>query len=142
MKRSKGQRQGTRSILRRGRHQRGRVNISRIMHDYAEGDRVAIVLDGGQQMGMPHRRFQGRTGFIQGRQGKAWVVSVKDGNMQKTVVARPEHLKSTNPTRVLERGYSMAVDEKGVPVTSVAGLKQGDPLTVVLKDGQVETEVR
>ena len=74
MKKSKGQRQGTRSILRRGRHQRGRVNISRIMHDYAEGDRVAIVLDGGQQMGMPHRRFQGRTGFIQGRQGKAWVV--------------------------------------------------------------------
>ena len=51
-------------------------------------------------------------------------------------------LKSTNPTRVLERGYSMAVDEQGVPVTSVAGLKQGDPLTVVLKDGQVETEVR
>ena len=47
MKRSKGQRQGTRSILRRGRHDRGRVNISRIMHDYAEGDRVAIVLDGG-----------------------------------------------------------------------------------------------
>ena len=93
MKRSKGQRQGTRSILRRGRHERGRVNISRIMHDYAEGDRVAIVLDGGQQMGMPHRRFQGRTGFIQGRQGKAWVVSVKDGNMKKTVVARPEHLR-------------------------------------------------
>ena len=51
-------------------------------------------------------------------------------------------LKSTNPTRVLERGYSMAVDEKGVPVISVVGLKQGDPLTVVLKDGQVETEVR
>ena len=50
-------------------------------------------------------------------------------------------LKSTNPTRVLERGYSMAVDEQGVPVT-VVGLKQGDPLTVVLKDGQVETEVR
>ena len=51
-------------------------------------------------------------------------------------------LNSTNPTRVLERGYSMAVNEKGVPITSVVGLKQGDPLTVVLKDGQVETEVR
>jgi len=93
MKRSKGQRQGTRTILRRGRHQRGRVNISRIMHDYSEGDRVAIVLDGSQQRGMPHRRFQGRTGFIQSKQGSAWVVSVKDGNMQKTVVARPEHLR-------------------------------------------------
>ena len=52
-----------------------------------QGDRVAIVLDGGQQMGMPHRRFHGRTGFIEKRQGVAWVVSVKDGNMQKTVIA-------------------------------------------------------
>ena len=51
-------------------------------------------------------------------------------------------LNSTNPTRVLERGYSMAVNEQGKPVTSVVGLKQGDPLTVVLKDGKVETEVK
>jgi exodeoxyribonuclease VII large subunit len=51
-------------------------------------------------------------------------------------------LKSTNPTNVLERGYSMAVNEKGMPVTSVVGLKAGDPLTVVLKDGQVQTEVK
>tara|TARA_B100000900_G_C19966452_1_gene467955 strand:- start:240 stop:434 length:195 start_codon:yes stop_codon:yes gene_type:complete len=51
-------------------------------------------------------------------------------------------LNSTNPTRVLERGYSMAVSEQGKPVTSVVGLKQGDPLTVVLKDGKVETEVK
>ena len=51
-------------------------------------------------------------------------------------------LNSTNPNKVLERGYSMAVDDKGVPVTSVVGLKQGDPLTVVLKDGKVQTEVK
>ena len=45
---------------------------------------------------MPHRRFQGRTGHIEGRQGRAWVVKVKDGNMMKTVVARPEHLRPLN----------------------------------------------
>ena len=93
MKRSKGTRQGTRSILRRNRMQRSRLYISQIMHDYKEGDRVAIVLNGSQQRGMPHRRFQGRTGFIEKKQGSAWVVAVKDGNMQKTVIARPEHLK-------------------------------------------------
>ena len=93
MKRSKGLRVRTRSILRRRRKERSRLNISRVIHQYEEGDRVAIVLDGGQQMGMPHRRFNGRTGFIENRQGKAWVVSVKDGNMQKTVIARPEHLR-------------------------------------------------
>ncbi len=51
-------------------------------------------------------------------------------------------ITSTNPTRVLERGYSMTIDDKGDPVTSIVGLKQGDPLTVVLKDGQVQTEVK
>ena len=51
-------------------------------------------------------------------------------------------LKSTNPTNVLERGYSMTVNEKGIPVTSIVGLKTGDSLTVVLKDGQVQTEVK
>tara|TARA_B100000214_G_C23385906_1_gene364899 strand:+ start:209 stop:409 length:201 start_codon:yes stop_codon:yes gene_type:complete len=63
------------------------------MHPYQEGDKVAIVLDGAQQRGMPHRRFQGKTGVISGTQGRAFVVKVSDGNMMKTVVARPEHLK-------------------------------------------------
>ena len=93
MKRSKGQRVRTRSILRRRKSERSRLNISRVIHDYEEGDRVAIVLYCGQQMGMPLRRFNGRTGFIKKRQGVAWIVSVKDGNMQKTVIARPEHLR-------------------------------------------------
>ena len=93
MRRSHGTRQGTRSILRRSKTQRGRINIARVMHQYEIGDRVSVVLDGSQQKGMPHRRFHGKTGFIQKKQGRAWVVSVKDGNMQKTVVARPEHLR-------------------------------------------------
>ena len=79
--------------MSRNKSEKSRLNISRVIHDYSEGDRVAIVIDGGQQMGMPHRRFQGKTGLIKGQQGKAWVVSVKDGNMLKTVVARPEHLR-------------------------------------------------
>ncbi len=96
MKRSKGQRQGTRFIASRSKDERGRLNINRIIHEYSEGDNVAIVIDGGQQKGMPNRRFQGRTGVISGKQGAAWVVIVKDGNKTKTVVARPEHLKPVN----------------------------------------------
>ena len=37
--------------------------------------------------------FQGRTGEIAGTQGRAYVIRVADGNMMKTVVARPEHLR-------------------------------------------------
>ena len=92
-KRAHGGRQGTRSILKKKKVERSRVFINRVMHPYAEGDHVAIVLDGAQQKGMPHRRFQGKTGKIAGVQGRAYVVSVSDGDMQKTVVARPEHLR-------------------------------------------------
>ena len=91
--RTHGSRQGTRSILKKKKADRSRVFINRVMHPYVEGDRVAIVLDGAQQKGMPHRRFQGKTGIIAGIQGRAYVISVLDGDMQKTVVARPEHLR-------------------------------------------------
>ena len=93
MRRSHGTRQGTRQILHKSVAERSRVPLRRIMHAYEEGDRVAVVLDGAQQKGMPHRRFHGRTGRIAGRRGRAWVVAIKDGDMAKTLVARPEHLR-------------------------------------------------
>jgi large subunit ribosomal protein L21e len=64
------------------------------MHEFKPGDRVAIVLDGAQQQGMPHRRFQGKVGTVVERQGRAYVVNFYDGNMAKTVIARPEHLRA------------------------------------------------
>ena len=69
--RTKGSRQGTRSILRKSKRERRRLFIGRTMHTYQEGDKVAIVLDGAQQKGMPPRRFQGRPGDISGIQGRA-----------------------------------------------------------------------
>ena len=91
--RTHGTRQGTRSILKKKKTEKGRLFINRTLHPYKEGDKVSIVLDGSQQKGMPHRRFQGRTGEIAGTQGRAYVIRVADGNMMKTVVARPEHLR-------------------------------------------------
>ncbi len=93
MRRTHGTRQGTRSIASRSKSDKGRLFISRIMHPYEEGDKVAVVIDGGQQKGMPHRRFQGKTGTITGKQGRAYIVALKDGNMAKTIVSRPEHLR-------------------------------------------------
>ena len=91
--RTHGTRQGTRSILKKKKTQKGRLFINRSLHPYKEGDKVSIVLDGTQQKGMPHRRFHGLTGTIVKPQGKAFVVTVVQGNMEKTVVARPEHLR-------------------------------------------------
>ena len=92
MRRTHGTRQGTRSILKRAKSERGRVNIGRIMHNYSEGDLVSIVLDGGQQKGMPHRRFQGMTGTIESKQGRAYVVSFSDKNKKKTVILMTKYI--------------------------------------------------
>ena len=43
--RTQGSRRGTRSILKKAKNDRRRVNINRVMHKYNEGDKVAIVLD-------------------------------------------------------------------------------------------------
>ena len=43
MRRTHGTRQGTRRILKRSKSERGRVNISRIMHPYAEGNTLKEI---------------------------------------------------------------------------------------------------
>ena len=44
--RTHGQRQGTRSILKKSKRDKGRVFINRVMYPYAEGDRVAVEISG------------------------------------------------------------------------------------------------
>ena len=50
-------------------------------------------------------------------------------------------LEALNPDNVLKRGYSLTVDEKGKPIDSIKGLKQGQKIKTILKDGQVESEI-
>ena len=50
------------------------------------------MLDGGQQRGMP--TAASKAAPVSSSAAKVrLIVAVKDGNMQKTVIARPEHLR-------------------------------------------------
>ena len=51
-------------------------------------------------------------------------------------------LDSLNPRNVLSRGYGMVTDGCGNVVTSVAGLSEGDSVTIDLGDGSAVTEVK
>ena len=42
---------------------------------------------------MPHPRFNGKIGEIIGRQGRAYVVQIRDGNKIKRLIVRSEHLR-------------------------------------------------
>ena len=47
--RTHGLRQGTRSILRKNKRDKGRIFINRIMHPYQEGDKVEYTEEDGNK---------------------------------------------------------------------------------------------
>lgn len=93
VKRSKGIRNKTRQILRKKPRQRGLSPITRALQEFEEDTPVAIVTDPSVHKGMPHRRFHGKTGYVEGKRGTAYVVRVRQGNAMKQIIVRPEHLK-------------------------------------------------
>lgn len=96
MRRSKGTRQGTRKILRKKPQDRGAIPITKSLQEFEEGEKARIKIEPSIHKGQPHRRFQGKIGTIEGTQGEAFVVKVKDGGKEKKVITRPEHLQKVD----------------------------------------------
>jgi len=93
VRRSKGLRSKSRHILRIRPRDRGLSPITRSLQTFDEGESVNIVIDPSVHKGMPHIRFHGYTGKVQGKQGNAYIVGITVGNKKKTLVVRPEHLR-------------------------------------------------
>ncbi len=92
-RKAKGYRARTRSLLRKKPRERGKIGLSKVLHEYKPGEKVVINLDPSVHKGMPHRRYHGRTGVITDKRGRAYVIEVTQGDATKEIIARPEHLK-------------------------------------------------
>lgn len=90
---SHGTRCKTRKRLSKKPRERGIHSITRALQKFEEGDSVSIVIDPAVHKGMPHIRFQGHTGKVEGKQGRAYLVGIHDGKKHKTVVVLSEHLR-------------------------------------------------
>ena len=71
---------------------RGKLQFSRYFQELKEGDFVAISREPAVQSSFPER-LQGITGTIKKRQGKAYIIKIKDGNKEKEILIEPIHLK-------------------------------------------------
>jgi len=71
---------------------RGKLQLSRYFQDLKEGQAVAVVREPAIQSSFP-KRLQGRTGFILGKRGGAYIVKMKDSNKEKQFIIKPIHLK-------------------------------------------------
>jgi large subunit ribosomal protein L21e len=89
---ARGYRYRTRSLLRRRVRERGKTGLSKVLREYAPGDRVLVRINPSIHKGMPHRRFHGKIGVVGERRGRAYVVNVSQGDAVKEIIVRPEHL--------------------------------------------------
>src|SRR5947208_16547780 len=64
LRRSKGFRTKTRTLISRKPRDRGKQPLGRLLIAYAPGQMVKIMINPAVQKGMPHRRYHGRVGTI------------------------------------------------------------------------------
>ncbi len=89
MARSRGFRRKTRHILSKDRVR----GLSYLLYNYSIGDRVSIVIDPREHKGMPHRRYHGKVGIVEGIYKRALKVRVRIGDKDKILYARLAHIK-------------------------------------------------
>ena len=93
MKKSKGFRAGTRRISKKKPRESGKPKISKLLQEYVPGSNVIIKMDSSIQKSLPHKRYHGKIGTILNKRGRAYVVSVGQGNAIREIIVRSEHLE-------------------------------------------------
>ena len=68
------------------------MQISRYFQELEKGDFVSVAIERAISSNLP-KRFQGRTGVVEGQRGKAYLVKIKDQNKEKKFLIEPIHLK-------------------------------------------------
>lgn len=101
MKRSKGLRSRSRSLLSKHPRKRGIRGLSYLLIDYKVGDCVYIDIDPSRIETAPHRRYQGLTGVIIGMRGRAYIVETKIGDKRKVIITTPEHIKPLSTQEII-----------------------------------------
>jgi large subunit ribosomal protein L21e len=96
MKKSKGFRGKTRNLLRKKLRDKGKVRLSKLLHQYQLGNAVVIKIDSSIHKGMPHRRYHGKVGTVVDKRGQSYLISIAQGKKTKKIIVRPEHLEPYN----------------------------------------------
>ena len=87
----RGFRTGTRRKLKKPH--RAKFTVERYLRTFEPGQRVLIDLDPSSAKNMPHYRYKGKVGVVVRKRGQAYVISLKLGNKDKTLMIKPEHLR-------------------------------------------------
>ena len=71
---------------------RGKLQLSKYFQEFEKGEKVAVIKEQTIASTFPER-LQGRTGVIDEKRGKVYIVKIKDSNKEKKFLIEPIHLK-------------------------------------------------
>jgi len=71
---------------------RGKISLSKYFQKFKEGDSVGGKRDISIKVNVP-KRIQGKTGIVEEKRGKAYLVKIKDISKEKQFLIEPIHLK-------------------------------------------------
>jgi len=80
---------------------RGKLQFSRYFQKLNKGDSVTIVREPAVQSNFPVR-LQGRTGLIEDKRGKSYIIKIKDQNKEKRFLIEPIHLKKIKSIKKIQ----------------------------------------
>jgi len=70
---------------------KGKLQLSRYFQKLEKGDSVAVVKELSVKSNIPDR-LQGRTGVVEGKRGRSYIVKIKDMRKEKRFLIEPIHL--------------------------------------------------
>ena len=79
-------------VRRKNIRERGKIQLSKYFQEFKKGEHVAIVKERSIASAFPER-MQGRTGTVEGKRGKSYIVKIFDQKKEKTFIVEPIHLK-------------------------------------------------
>ena len=71
---------------------KGKLQLSRYFQELNNGDFVAVVKEPSVQAKFP-KRIQGKTGVIEGKRGRSYIIKIKGQEKEKKFLIAPIHLK-------------------------------------------------
>lgn len=58
-------------------------------------------------------------------------------DLSQELTLRSEQLKALNPQKILQRGYSISMDEDGRVIADISNLQKGSRMTTIIKNGKI-----
>lgn len=86
-------RRKTRKLMTKNFRGRGKINFTRYLAEYKDGEKILLKTEPAVQDGIYHLRYHGKTGIIKGRQGRCYAVEIMDGSKPKKLIVHPVHFE-------------------------------------------------